>query len=346
MRPLALSECRGRPPCLPSPAGQGRHGGLPLQGTTVLKDGETVKRARQGRRLGPTFLALILILSFPTPALAQAGGHSWLTKARQTLERALTTDKEAYRDAEPVDAAAIRDELILLTNGLRVDHRLRGLRPSARLEQVALGHSHDMAARRYFSHVSPDGVGTGARMTRDYPELVGAFAENIYHVGTENGGVGELGDAAMIARRVLDGWLGSPGHRANLLRRDMTRAGIGVWSSRRDVYVTQLFSRPVVVLDDPLPTWLARGATLALGMQAGPDLAGDEALGAYLVWPDPRRRFPLGDGRYLEGLQPLRATHAGGRITVALTAPNEPGRYRLRVGRGVRVYDLGEFEVR
>src|SRR5206468_12545408 len=33
-----------------------------------------------------------------------------------------------------------------------------------RLIQAALGHSQDMSARHYFAHVSPDGMGPGARI--------------------------------------------------------------------------------------------------------------------------------------------------------------------------------------
>jgi uncharacterized protein YkwD len=93
-----------------------------------------------------------------------------------------------------------------------------------------------MVSHHYFSHVSPAGRGLRARVertgwTRFRPNW--ALAENLAW------GTGSRASAPAI----VDAWMQSPPHRANLLRRDLRLAGVGVapgtpWAGANGVTVT------------------------------------------------------------------------------------------------------------
>jgi uncharacterized protein YkwD len=98
----------------------------------------------------------------------------------------------------------------------------------AALTRAAQDHSEDMAARGYFSHTSPDGRTFGQRI-RAAGWAGGAVAENI-----------AAGQASAAA--VMKDWMGSGGHRANIL--DCTYRTIGVGyatGGRYGTYWTQAF---------------------------------------------------------------------------------------------------------
>jgi uncharacterized protein YkwD len=80
--------------------------------------------------------------------------------------------------------------------------------------QVAYEHCVDMDVRDFFSHTNPDGDGPGDRIA----------AAEISHAGWgENIAWGYASPQA-----VMDGWMNSPGHRANILNSAWTHVGIGV----------------------------------------------------------------------------------------------------------------------
>ncbi|WP_210760788.1 CAP domain-containing protein, partial [Azohydromonas sediminis] len=73
----------------------------------------------------------------------------------------------------------------------------------AQLDAAAAGHSADMAARDYFSHTSPEGVGPGTRITN---------AGYVWRTYGENIAAGYGSVDAVVAA-----WTASPGHCANLM---------------------------------------------------------------------------------------------------------------------------------
>jgi len=91
---------------------------------------------------------------------------------------------------------------------------------------VAQGHSDDMVARDFFSHTNPDGDSPFDRMS-DAGISFSLAAENIAW-GYPSG------DA------VLQGWLGSSGHRANIENCSLTQHGVGLTGT----HWTHLFRTP------------------------------------------------------------------------------------------------------
>ena len=112
--------------------------------------------------------------------------------------------------------------------------------------RAARGHALDMLERGYFDHVTPEGVGPAERMWAAgvLEVMVGenlAFFENL--------------PAEEAAARVVEGWLDSPPHRANLLNPEFTHVGIAFEQQGGRIAVVQnLLARPFEVRYWATPT--------------------------------------------------------------------------------------------
>ena len=147
------------------------------------------------------------------------------------------------------------------TNAARRAHAASRLGWSDALARVARDHSRDMARRSYFDHVSPDGetpseraraAGISCERATGNGRYSVGVAENLYWTTryervrerTVDGRVERDVDwlsPAQIAGDAVEGWLGSPGHRRNLLNRTFTVEGVGVATAGDRVYITQVF---------------------------------------------------------------------------------------------------------
>jgi uncharacterized protein YkwD len=106
-----------------------------------------------------------------------------------------------------------------LLNAERRSRGLGSLAPDRRLRTAANRHSGDMVARQYFAHRSPSGSDVGARA-----RAAGWAPRNRSWIVGENIGWGS-GSLATPAKMV-DAWMASPGHRANVLRRSFREVGV------------------------------------------------------------------------------------------------------------------------
>lgn len=116
-------------------------------------------------------------------------------------------------------------EVIRLVNDIRMQNGLGTLTANWELSRVARYKSEDMAAGGYFSHTSPT-YGTPFQMMR-------AFGLN-YRSAGENIAYGQRTPAA-----VVDAWMNSSGHRANILNASYTQIGVGYCAEGH--YWTQMF---------------------------------------------------------------------------------------------------------
>ena len=104
---------------------------------------------------------------------------------------------------------------------------------NAKLEASALLHSQDMANQNYFSHTGKNGSQPWDRMTA---------AGYMWRAAAENIAAGQPD-----LRAVMDGWVKSPGHCANLMSAAYTEIGMAKAtssSSQYGVYWTQNFGTP------------------------------------------------------------------------------------------------------
>ena len=126
-----------------------------------------------------------------------------------------------------LDAAisAYESEVIRLVNVQRTQHGLNPLSANWELSRVARYKSQDMVDHRYFSHTSPT-YGTPFQMIRSFGLSFRTAGENIAY--------GQRTPQAMV-----NAWMNSSGHRANILNAAYTQIGVGYVASGH--YWTQMF---------------------------------------------------------------------------------------------------------
>ncbi|MCM3904393.1 MAG: CvpA family protein [Pyrinomonadaceae bacterium] len=118
-------------------------------------------------------------------------------------------------------------EMLRLVNKERIAAGLRPLAADPELTDVARRHSADMFARGYFAHDTPEGRDPFDRMRAADVRFITA-GENL-----------ALARSVQIAHT---GLMNSPGHRANILRPEFRRVGIGIMDGgMRGLMVTQNF---------------------------------------------------------------------------------------------------------
>ncbi len=122
--------------------------------------------------------------------------------------------------------------MLAFTNQARADNGCPALSLNDKLNVAADRHSEDMAVRGYFDHTSPEGEGPGVRVA-DAGYSGRGWGENIAQ------GYGS-------AAAVIEGWMNSPGHRANILNCEFSELGVGYGEGATrgnvpGIYWTQMF---------------------------------------------------------------------------------------------------------
>src|SRR5690606_25969744 len=122
---------------------------------------------------------------------------------------------------------AYEREVVKYTNIERVKNGLPELKIDNELSKVAWYKSKDMETVGYFDHTSPT-YGSPFDMMSDFGIHYTAAGENIAY-------------GYPTAKSVVDGWMNSPGHRANILNEMFTHIGVGYVQDGH--YATQMFLR-------------------------------------------------------------------------------------------------------
>ncbi|MGW0577457.1 CAP domain-containing protein [Streptomyces sp. NPDC002920] len=138
------------------------------------------------------------------------------TKAPQAAETPSTISAE-------VQAAA---QVLKLVNEERAKVGCSALSANSSLSDLAEKFSDDMAARGFFDHTDPDGLTPWDR----------AEKAGITELGGENIARGQADAAA-----VMEAWMNSPGHKANVLNCDFKTLGVGVHFGSGGPWWTQDF---------------------------------------------------------------------------------------------------------
>ena len=120
---------------------------------------------------------------------------------------------------------AYEQEVVRLVNIERGKYGLSPLTENWELSRVARYKSEDMRAKRYFDHTSPT-YGSPFNMIRAFGLSYRSAGENI-----------AMGYATPAA--VVNGWMNSAGHRANILNASYTKIGVGYVAAGN--YWTQMF---------------------------------------------------------------------------------------------------------
>ncbi len=157
------------------------------------------------------------------------------------------------------DVFVVARYIYLFTDQYRAENALPALIRDPVIDQIALSHSEWMARANMLSHKDSLGKGATERAIEagyEYRVDYGSYytyglSENIFQANTHssytvlNGVIisRDYFSNESLARHIVDGWVDSPGHRANILNKNAKRTGIGVAIPRvpGKVWATQNF---------------------------------------------------------------------------------------------------------
>ena len=185
-------------------------------------------------------LAALILLTVPVSAANRVACPAPPTAVRWTTVRrcprygfrlpdAFGVPDSATPAANPDASGAMsayESEVVRLVNEIRARYGLSALSADNELARVARLKSQDMRDKGYFSHESPT-YGTPFQMLKSFGISYRAAGENIAY-------------GYATPQSVVDAWMNSDGHRANILNASYTRLGVGYVANGH--YWTQLFA--------------------------------------------------------------------------------------------------------
>jgi hypothetical protein len=138
------------------------------------------------------------------------------------------------------DTPAVETAIIEFTNAFREKNKLGDVKPNAALTAAARAYAAYLAKTAKFSHTA-DGREAGDRVASAGYEWC-QVAENLaMHLDSRGF------EARDLAKKSVEGWINSQGHRENLLAAGVTEIGVGVARApdKNPKYISvQLFARP------------------------------------------------------------------------------------------------------
>ena len=140
-------------------------------------------------------------------------------KAKISQAPAACQNTDVLPSAENLEL--FRAAILCLHNQIRSQHDLPLLKDNGKLRKAATGHANAMVGAGFFDHASLDGdtfvdriIGAG------YTKRAAAWTLGEYLAW----GTGDLSSA----KGVMDAWMNSAGHKANILKRAYKEVGIGI----------------------------------------------------------------------------------------------------------------------
>lgn len=138
----------------------------------------------------------------------------------------------------PLDENTWTTDIVYWTNVKREENGRAALTADTKLAQAAQTKAEDILGRQYFEHTSPSGLGAS--------DLAAAEGYSYILIG-ENLALGNFEDG----KAMVEAWMDSPGHRANILKSGFTEIGVAITKGEfegRMVYVgVQIFGTPTQI---------------------------------------------------------------------------------------------------
>src|SRR3989344_4804703 len=163
-------------------------------------------------------------------------------KSRAKKEVAAPPPLRVQKEAPTAEIILTAEGVLSWTNKEREKAGLPDLAPNQKLTVVALAKVRDMFKNQYFAHESPAGKGAGDLAEKEGYEFI-VIGENLALGNFE-------GDKALV-----EAWIASPGHRANILGSRYKEIGIavgrGMFEGRETWLAVQHFALPLSVCPSP-----------------------------------------------------------------------------------------------
>ena len=169
------------------------------------------------------------------------------------------------RDIMPSDSniGDLNDAILCLVNGERADNGLPALNHVSQLDQSASGMCQRMITEHFFSHETPDG-----KTVVDRVQPTGYIPKSGDWVVGENLAWGS--GALSTPQAIVNGWMNSPGHRANILAPDYKDIGLAACNGSPSpdhtggtVYVNNFGAKSGADVNATLPSEGGSNATAA-----------------------------------------------------------------------------------
>ena len=165
-------------------------------------------------------------IDFETLCKAQNPGN---TQNKNDKDNKEDQDDSSKNEQVSAGQSSMTSQVVNLVNSERAAQGLTALQKDSRLAALAQQKAEDMAKNQYFSHTSPT-YGSAFDMLK-------AAGYN-YKTAGENIAMGQKSAAS-----VMDGWMHSSGHRANILHTSYEKIGVGYAVSADGMpYWVQIFA--------------------------------------------------------------------------------------------------------
>jgi len=139
--------------------------------------------------------------------------RAFINEAQQLVEKQVFTPNPLRRRNGGAGNTLTVAGILTETNRHRAEFNLKPLTLNPALSNVADVKAADLFSQQYFEHVSPDGIGVADLVAQvDYDYLL--VGENLALGNFES-------DADLV-----QAWMDSPGHRANILKAGFTEVGL------------------------------------------------------------------------------------------------------------------------
>lgn len=142
-------------------------------------------------------------------------------------ENITTTTEDTNRTAAPTSVSNYEQRVAELVNVERQKNGLAPLTLDSAISNVARMKSKDMSDNNYFAHQSPT-YGSAGDMLTQFGIRWSAWGENI-------------ASGQRTPEEVVNAWMNSEGHRANILSPNFSKIGVGYVNDGRP-YWTQMFT--------------------------------------------------------------------------------------------------------
>ncbi|MET9498696.1 CAP domain-containing protein [Streptomyces sp. NPDC006552] len=162
----------------------------------------------------------------PAPSTTAAGADASQKKSASPSTAAPQKTRAPRTTAPASSASTTAAQVVNLVNQERAKVGCSPVTADGDLAALATTFSEDMAARGFFDHTDPDGATPWDR----------AEKAGISNLGGENIARGQA-----TAQSVMEAWMNSPGHKANILNCDYKTLGVGVHFGSGGPWWTQDF---------------------------------------------------------------------------------------------------------
>ncbi|MBE6184244.1 CAP domain-containing protein [Heyndrickxia ginsengihumi] len=155
--------------------------------------------------------------SAPSKSTSNAAKQTTTTTNTNKAQSTPTTTSANKNQTTASDSTsalnAYEKQVVDLTNKERAKNGLKPLQVDATLSKMARAKSNDMMTNKYFDHTSPT-YGSPFDMMKKFGISYKSAGENI-----------AMGQ--QTPEEVVNSWMNSPGHRANILNKNYTHIGVG-----------------------------------------------------------------------------------------------------------------------